>query len=221
MAIEASVVLDSVVLTPIRWRFWASVGMVSATALAIIAFLLVYPGAARVMWFLVFIIPGILTVMYAGARSRSVRIVPGGYLEYRDVFFRLRRIESDASTEIVYFASVVGSGSIPIREFRTPIGVNDERWAVIRSGKKTVLRLSMRLWRMNDLVAIAQAMPARLRVHSESISPLAVAKRQPDYYTWLEHRPIRYEIGFLAFLLWEASAILLAIVLACLVLGTL
>jgi len=193
--------------------------LVVLTALSILVFVSTNPDGPKVTWALTLIIPGVIMVRATGVLSRSVRIVPGSHLEYRDLLFRRRRIECDDSTEILYFSDVAGSGPIPIRPLRTPIGVIDERWAVLRQNRKTVLRLSMWLWTMDDLLTIAQVMPAKLKIHAEHVSPRALARRHPTYYTWFELRPVRFELALLAVALWEGFAILVAFALALRMLG--
>ncbi|TFB91292.1 hypothetical protein E3O44_00045 [Cryobacterium algoricola] len=214
MAIETSAAPATVVLRPRRWRFWASVVLVVLTSLSILMFVFTNPDGPKVAWVVALLIPGAITVRATGVLSRSVRIVPGSHLEYRDLLFRRRRIECGSTTEILYFSDVAGSGPIPIRPLRTPIGVIDERWAVLRNDRKTVLRLSMWLWTMEDLLAIAQLMPAKLKIHAEHVSPRALARRHPTYYTWFELSPVRFEIVFLAVALWEGLAIVVGFALA-------
>ncbi|TFC49159.1 hypothetical protein [Cryobacterium zongtaii] len=179
-----------ITLRPKQARTWAGVGLTVVGAVPAVV-LLVHPPENPFSWLgLFFLVPGLILTGYARTRSRSLTIAPDRYLEYRDLFGRRRRIEPTNTTEIIWYWDVTGSGGRPYRPLRTPIGVVDEKWAVLRNGDTTVLRLSMWVWTMTDLLTIAEAMPATLRVPEGELSPWALAKREPDYFTWLELHPL-------------------------------
>ena len=198
-----------VLYRPKRWRTWFAVWFTAACAVPTVIFVVAHAATNALSWLaLLFLVPGGVITLKAGVRSRTLTVSPGHYLEYRDILGRRRRIDSTTATEIVRFADVSGSNWLPIRPIRTPIGVYDERWAVLRNGHKTVLRLSMWVWTTPDLVALAEALPATLRIHSAPITPWAVAKRMPDHYTWLEKHPRTYLTAFYAVFFAMAFAVL-------------
>jgi len=202
-----------VVFRPKRWRTWFAAGFTGACAVPTAIFLAAHAGTNSLSWFaLLFLVPGGVITLKAGLRSRSLTVAPGRYLEYRDVLGRRHRVEPSKTTQIVRFAAVSGSNGLPFRPIRTPIGVIDERWAVLRDGHATVLRLSMWVWTTPDLLALAEALPAKLRIHNDSVTPWAVVKRCPDYYTWLEKHPLTYLMAFYAVLLAMAFAVLAGLV---------
>ena len=212
MAIETSAAPATVVLRPRRWRFWAGTvfaGLCTVAALVSVAANAAHSGFAWLALF--FLVPGIVITLKGGVRARSLTIVLGSHLEYRDWLLRRHRVESDGTTEILQFATVEESNFIPIRSLRTPIGVMDERWAVLRTGHATVLRLSMWVWTTPDLLAIAEALPAKLRIHNESVAPWTIDRKHPDYYTWLEKHPRTYLAVFYAVILGVILSVLAGI----------
>ncbi|MCI4658213.1 hypothetical protein [Cryobacterium zhongshanensis] len=209
MPIETSAATATVVLRPRRWRFWFGTGFAVLCTVATLVFVAANAAHSGFAWLaLFFLVPGIVVMLKGGVRSRALTIVPGSHLEYRDRLLRRQRVESDATTEILQFATVEESNFVPIRSLRTPIGVMDERWAVLRTGNATVLRLSMWVWTTPDLLAIAEALPAKLRIHNESIAPWTIDREHPDYYTWLEKHPRTYLAVFYGIILGVVLSVL-------------
>lgn len=188
------------VFGPRRWRVGAAWIFVAVTALVGIpsAFAL-NDGAFFFFWIRlvgwIFVLP---LPLYASGMARRVTVEPGVAIRSRTVFGIERVIPIDATTEIVHFSSVDGNIDKPIRGGKktkrskakhSPIGVIDQKWAVIRSQGRTVIRLSMWTWRPGQLLELAMAAPAQLRLRPER-TPVDLVKQQyPDYYAPIERHP--------------------------------
>ena len=191
MLIDTSAGAGIIRLRPVRWRIWYAVGLTGVGAMSAAVLVIHAPNNGFAWLGLLFLVPGLMLAHITGSPSRSLAIAPGQYLEYRDLLGRRRRIESTRTSEIVWYWDVTESGGVR-RTLRTPIGVMDQKWAVLRNGDQTVLRLSMWAWTMTDLLTIAEALPTTVRIPDGERTAWAIAKREPDYYTWLELHPRTY-----------------------------
>jgi hypothetical protein len=191
-----------VTVRPRQWRFIGALGCAALATVGVLALILsnLSRGPVVLIWLAVLIFPALMVVVTALA-ARGVRVVPGLHLE-RDRWFRSPlRVAAGDDTEILFYAAVAGSFSA-VREIDSPIGVVDQRWAVVRREGRTVMRLGMRLWRLDDLERIARALPAKLTIDETPITAQAIAKRHPDYYWRIEMRPKLYvTLGVLGVLL--------------------
>ena len=195
MLIDTSAGAGIIRLRPVRWQFWFAVGLTGLGAVPAASLFIHAPGNGFAWLGLCFVVPGLMLMYWTAVRGRSLTIAPGRYLEYRDVLGRRRRIESVNTSDILWYWDVTEGGAAR-RSLHTPIGVMDHKWAVLRNGGKTVLRLSMWAWTMTDLLTIAEALPTTVRTPDGERSAWAIAKREPDYYTWLELHPWTYLMVF-------------------------
>lgn len=183
------------VFAPRRWRAWAAWIIVALVAVIGISSAVVLTDGPVLAWIRglawVFVLP---LPLYASAMARSVTVEPGVAISFRTWFFAARSVPIDATTEIVSFSAVAGSTAGALdpraRPKRSPIGVIDQKWAVLRTQGSTVLRLSMHSWTPGQLLEVAMAAPAQLRLRPEPVTVDEVQRQYPDYYAAIERRPV-------------------------------
>lgn len=200
------------VFRPRRWRLWASIVLfVLCVGGAILTVTTNESPVVRIVA-LVALVPVVPVVLYSAALTRSLTVRPGESIEYRDLLGRRRTVPIDATTEIVHFTDVEGSSRASVRlgvkPKPNPIGVIDQRWAVLRAGGTTRIRLSTWFWSVKQLARLALVAPLSLRLRSESLSTDAVQEQYPDFYTGIERHPRWYMALLVIVLLLAAIGIL-------------
>jgi hypothetical protein len=204
----------SVTFHPSRWRAWVAWAhlIVVAIGVALLIGFNWYRGPIVLAWLGLLLFPTLMLFTL-----RRVRVVPGVRLERWRPFRRPLAVPGGSGTDILYYANVVGT-RYPIRPLGTPIGVVDNRWAVVRREGKVVMRFSMRIWSIQTLDRIALLLGVKFTHVSTGIDPWTVAKRHPDYYWKLEQRPTLYLwlfcLALVAMALWILASLTVPFILS-------
>lgn len=180
------------VLRPSRRLFWRTLVL-----FAIVAIVSIYIAVSRFdfspwsLLVLILIIPTAVLPIAAGRDATPVTLSPGRYLEFRGPWNTRRRIEPGENVRVKYYETPFGD-NFPVRSMRGPVGVVNKRWAVIFVDGVAQLRLSMWIWTVDDLRAIARFLPAELSISAMPATAATIVKKYPDYYTWLERHSFVY-----------------------------
>lgn len=198
-----------------RWRAWVAWGHLVAVAIGVallMAFNL-HRGPVILIWLGLLLLPVLLLV----AGQRPVRVYPGSRLERPRLFRRPLVVPAGPGTDLLYYPNVRGT-HLPIRPLDSPIGVVDQRWAVLRREGRVVLRFPMRLWALETVDELTLRLGFEMTYDPTFIEPATVAKRHPDYYWRIEQRPRLYLtlsiIAMFAMALWIMASFFLPFILS-------